>query len=170
MTLNTRELEREPKRFTVRHEVDIPVQVPSSAGEGQLEAAVVGPDQESVPSSVTKDDDGYYHIRFVPRQTGEHRVMVMYGGKEVSSSPYVIRIRDATSMKVKVTEMEQMRTGYSAQKEVSVIIIFVCLTFTRDDCFLPFSFFLIFRLMSLSKFQKKLMRFPPLSKTRMANL
>ena len=170
MTLNTRELEREPKRFTVRHEVDIPVQVPSSAGEGQLEAAVVGPDQESVPSSVTKEDDGYYHIRFVPRQTGEHRVMVMYGGKEVSSSPYVIRIRDATSMKVKVTEMEQMRTGYSAQKEVSVIIIFVCLTFTSDDCFLPFSFFLIFRLMSLSKFQKKLMRFPPLSKTRMANL
>ncbi|RMX60911.1 hypothetical protein pdam_00003464 [Pocillopora damicornis] len=122
VTLNTRELEREPKRFTVRHEVDIPVQVPSSAGEGQLEAAVVGPDQESVPSSVTKDDDGYYHIRFVPRQTGEHRVMVMYGGKEVSSSPYVIRIRDATSMKVKVTEMEQMRTGYSAQKEVDVPI------------------------------------------------
>ena len=133
VTLNTRELEREPKRFTVRHEVDIPVQVPSSAGEGQLEAAVVGPDQESVPSSVTKDDDGYYHIRFVPRQTGEHRVMVMYGGKEVSSSPYVIRIRDATSMKVKVTEMEQMRTGYSAQKEVCVIIIFVCLTFPRDE-------------------------------------
>ena len=93
----------------------------------------MGPDQESVPSSVTKEDDGYYHIRFVPRQTGEHRVMVMYGGKEVSSSPYVVRIRDATSMKVKVTEMEQMRTGYSAQKEVSVIIIFVCLTFTSDE-------------------------------------
>lgn len=102
----------------MRHEVDIPVQVPSSAGEGQLEAAVMGPDQSSVPSSVTKEDDGYHHIRFVPRQTGEHKVMVKYGGKEVSSSPYVIRIRDSTSMKVKVTEMEQMRTGYSARKEV----------------------------------------------------
>lgn len=102
----------------MRHEVDIPVQVPSSAGEGQLEAAVTGPDMSSVPSTVTKEDDGYHHIRFVPRQTGEHRVMVKYGGKEVSSSPYVIRIRDSTSMKVKVTEMEQMRTGYSARKEV----------------------------------------------------
>ena len=118
VTLETHQLEREPKRFTVRHEVDIPVQVPSSAGEGQLEAAVMGPDQSSVPSSVSKEDDGYHHIRFVPRQTGEHRVMVMYGGKEVSSSPYVIKIREATSVKVKVTEMEHMRTGYSTQKEV----------------------------------------------------
>ena len=98
-------------------------------------------------------------------------MMVMYGGKEVSSSPYVIRIRDATSMKVKVTEMEQMRTGYSAQKEVHVIIIFVCLTFTSHEIFpYRFRFILIFRLMFLSKFQKKLMRFPPPSKTRMANL
>lgn len=118
VTLETHQLEQSPKSFTVRHEVDIPVQVPSSAGEGQLEAAVTGPDQSSVPSTVTKEDDGYQHIRFVPRQTGEHRVMVKYGGKEVSSSPYVIHIRNSTRKKVKVTEMEQMRTGYSAQKEV----------------------------------------------------
>ena len=104
----------------MRHEVDIPVQVPDSAGEGQLEASVLGPDQLSVPSTVTKEDDGY-HIRFVPRQTGPHKVMVMYGGKEVSGSPYDIRIRDSTSMKVKVKEMEQMRTGYATQKEVRVI-------------------------------------------------
>ena len=110
-------LEKEPKRFTVRHEVDIPVQVPGSAGEGQLEATVLGPDQMSVPSTVTKENDGY-HIRFVPRQTGQHKVMVMYGGKEVSGSPYSIRIRDSTNKRVKVKEMEQMRTGYSTDKEV----------------------------------------------------
>ena len=97
--------------------MDIPVQVPDSAGEGQLEATVLGPDQMSVPSTVTKESDGY-HIRFVPRQTGQHKVMVMYGGKEVSGSPYAVRIRDATNKKVKVKEMEQMRTGYSTQKEV----------------------------------------------------
>lgn len=118
VSIESRKLEQEPKNFTVRHEVDIPVQVPDSAGEGQLEATVLGPDQQSVPSTVTKEDDGY-HIRFVPRQTGQHKVMVMYGGKEVSGSPYAIRIRDSTSMKVKVKEMEQMRTGYSTQKEVS---------------------------------------------------
>lgn len=117
VTIESRELEKEPKRFTVRHEVDIPVQVPDSAGEGQLEASVLGPDQQTVPSTVTKEDDGY-HIRFVPRQTGQHKVMVMYGGKEVSGSPYAIRIRDSTSTRVKVKEMEQMRTGYSTQKEV----------------------------------------------------
>lgn len=114
-------LEKEPKRFTVRHEVDIPVQVPGSAGEGQLEATVLGPDQMSVPSTVTKENDGY-HIRFVPRQTGQHKVMVMYGGKEVSGSPYSIRIRDSTNKRVKVKEMEQMRTGYSTDKEVDVPI------------------------------------------------
>lgn len=121
VSILSRKLEKEPKRFTVRHEVDIPVQVPDSAGEGQLEASVLGPDQLSVPSTVTKEDDGY-HIRFVPRQTGPHKVMVMYGGKEVSGSPYDIRIRDSTSMKVKVKEMEQMRTGYATQKEVDVPI------------------------------------------------
>lgn len=117
VTIASDKLENEPKRFTVRHEVDIPVQVPDSAGEGQLEATVLGPDQMSVPSTVTKESDGY-HIRFVPRQTGQHKVMVMYGGKEVSGSPYAVRIRDATNKKVKVKEMEEMRTGYSTQKEV----------------------------------------------------
>lgn len=118
VTILSRKVGQEPKRFTVRHEVDIPVQVPDSAGEGQLEASVIGPDQQSVPSTVTKEDDGYHHIRFVPRQTGLHKVRVMYGGKEVSGSPYDVKIRDSTSMKVKVQEMEQMRTGYATRKEV----------------------------------------------------
>ena len=116
--LETQQLEREPRRFTVRHEVDIPIQVPTSAGDGQLEASVAGPDLATVPCTVAKEGDGYHHIRFVPRQIGQHKVKVMYAGKEVSSSPYVIRIRESTSMKVKVSEMEQMRTGYSSRKEV----------------------------------------------------
>ena len=106
-----------PKKHAPKNEVDILVEVPQSAGDGQLEASVQGPDLQSLPTTVSEEDDGYHHIRFVPKEAGEHKVRVLYAGQEVSGSPCTIQVHETTTAKVKPTE--QITTGYRAKREVS---------------------------------------------------
>lgn len=54
---------KDGKGHVVHRDVDIPVHVPREAGEGTLEAEVVDPDLQTVPSTVTLESDGYHHIR-----------------------------------------------------------------------------------------------------------
>ena len=113
-----------PKQYVVQNKVDIPVEVPRSAGDGNLEASVLGPDNSITAASVEEEQDGYHHIRFVPRTAGEHKVRVLYGGQEVSS-PYSIQVHEAVTAKVKEVE------PYYAKQEV------------RDVCLLCYTLYVL---------------------------
>ena len=106
------------KKFAVRREVEVPVQVPPTAGEGKLEASVTGPDLETVPANVIKGTGDEHFIRFVPRKQGAYKIDVTYGGKDVQNSPFRLRATDPTSVRVKLQELESTSQGFFVKKQV----------------------------------------------------
>ncbi|EDO45254.1 predicted protein [Nematostella vectensis] len=104
----------------IRHEVDVPLEVPREAGEGELSATCVGPDMESVATSVTKERDGNHHIRFMPNRSGIYTLSVFYGGREVTNSPLRLRVGDPSS--VRLRESVRQSTVYNTMTEVDVPI------------------------------------------------
>ena len=110
-----------PQHYELKGDVDVPLSVPSSAGEGDIEASVVGPDQKSVPVNVVKEADDVRQIRFLPRMAGEHTVHVTFAGREVSGSPYKVQVHDKVEeeqplravQEVRQTEREKPGPGFS---------------------------------------------------------
>ena len=54
------------------HEVDVPMEIPD--GVEDVTAAVYDPDGKLERSTFRKDLDGLYHLKFLPKKTGEHKV------------------------------------------------------------------------------------------------
>ena len=110
------------KKFLVKREIEVPIQVPHSAGEGQLEASVTGPDLQTVPANVIKGTGDEHLIRFIPRKQGSYKIDVKYGGKAVQNSPFRLRATDPDSVRVKLRELESTSEGFFANKQVTAIL------------------------------------------------
>ena len=49
------------------------------------------PDQHPCPVHVIDKGDGTYDVTFVPEDLGTYSIVVKYGGKEISRTPYRVR-------------------------------------------------------------------------------
>ena len=67
-----RQPEEAESKYLVRRELDIALD--AAEGANNMTAYVKGPDNETVPSSFEKGEDGLYHVKFVPYQAGTYKV------------------------------------------------------------------------------------------------
>ena len=67
-----RQPEEAEQKYLVRRELDIALD--AAEGSRNMSANVEGPDNENVPCSFEKGDDGLYHVKFVPYQPGDYKV------------------------------------------------------------------------------------------------
>ena len=68
--------EEADSEYLVRRELDIALD--ATEGTQNMSSYVEGPDNENVPSSFDKGDDGLYHVKFVPYQPGTYKVRVQF--------------------------------------------------------------------------------------------
>ena len=67
-----RQPEESENKYLVRRELDIALD--AAEGTRNMSSYVDGPDNENVPSSFDKGDDGLYHVKFVPYTPGTYKV------------------------------------------------------------------------------------------------
>lgn len=67
-----RQPEESENKYLVRRELDIALD--AAEGTRNLSSYVDGPDEENVPASFDKGDDGLYHVKFVPYKPGTYKV------------------------------------------------------------------------------------------------
>ena len=72
-----RQPEEADSEYLVRRELDIALD--ATEGTQNMSSYVEGPDNENVPSSFNKGDDGLYHVKFVPYQPGTYKVRAQFG-------------------------------------------------------------------------------------------
>lgn len=53
-----------------------------------LQTKVVDPTGEELPSEIVETGDNSYTIRFIPKNSGEHLINVMYRGRHIPGSPF----------------------------------------------------------------------------------
>ena len=71
-----RQPEEADSNYLVRRELDIALD--ATEGTQNMSSHVEGPDNENVPSSFDKGDDGLYHVKFVPYQPGTYKVRTQF--------------------------------------------------------------------------------------------
>ena len=71
-----RQPEEADSEYLVRRELDIALD--ATEGTQNMSSYVEGPDNENVPSSFDKGDDGLYHVKFVPYQPGTYKVRAQF--------------------------------------------------------------------------------------------
>lgn len=63
------------------------------AGDGKLEAQVIGPDGKATPVNIKKAADGTtYECDYKPTQEGNHSVVVTFAGQEIFRSPFDVSL------------------------------------------------------------------------------
>lgn len=67
-----RQPEESENKYLVRRELDIALD--AAEGTRNMSSYVDGPDNENVPSSFDKGEDGLYHVKFVPYTPGTYKV------------------------------------------------------------------------------------------------
>jgi len=70
-----RQSEAERTQYITQREIDITFDIPEDHWD--VTTLVQGPDDEIMPSSsssVTKSEDGYYHVKFTPYRPGTYKV------------------------------------------------------------------------------------------------
>lgn len=76
--------EEAENKYLVRRELDIALD--AAEGARNMTATVEGPDNDTVPSSFDKGNDGLYHAKFVPYQPGTYKVRLSFLTRYVRSS------------------------------------------------------------------------------------
>lgn len=85
-------------------QIDIPIDVPHDVGE--ITHSVKGPNLEHVQSTLTKERDGLYHIRFTPNRSGRYNVDVLCAGHHIENSPMTMNVQEPGPVNVKLKEFE----------------------------------------------------------------
>ncbi|XP_018054590.1 PREDICTED: filamin-A isoform X9 [Atta colombica] len=62
------------------------------AGEGVPDIRVIGPGGVSQPVQMSKTDAMTYKCHYTPVKEGRHVVMITYGGREISKSPFEVNV------------------------------------------------------------------------------
>ena len=83
----------ESERFYENREADIPIMIPEGSSADYLKCRVTDPEMELLDYELTYDrGSNLYHVRFVPKRPGRHRVDVEYDGVPVDGSPFMMNI------------------------------------------------------------------------------
>ena len=83
----------ESDRFFENREADIPIMIPEGSSADYLKCRVTDPEMELLDYELTYDrGSNLYHVRFVPKRPGRHRVDVEYDGVPVDGSPFMMNI------------------------------------------------------------------------------
>nr|XP_045601850.1 filamin-A-like isoform X1 [Procambarus clarkii] len=66
-----------------------------------VEVSVEGPNGLTVASQIRDNGDHTFRVEFAPRNAGEHRIHVAYGGEEIPGSPFSCKVYDVSAIKVR---------------------------------------------------------------------
>ena len=83
----------------------MPIDVPDEIDE--VSASVKGPDNNYVPSTLERESDGLFHVRFVPAKAGKYTVDVSCAGEPVENSPFVMKIAEPENVQVQLKQFEE---------------------------------------------------------------
>ncbi|XP_076247871.1 filamin A protein cher isoform X2 [Calliopsis andreniformis] len=73
------------------------------AGPGNLGISIRNSEGREVPFSLTDNEDGTYHVTYVPPQPGVHLIDINYGGLNVPQSPIKVNVQPRVDVsKIKV--------------------------------------------------------------------
>ncbi|KAG5671669.1 hypothetical protein PVAND_001857 [Polypedilum vanderplanki] len=61
------------------------------AGMGEIKVVINGPQGKPMVPRIERGKDGKYSVSFVPDELGPYNVSVMYAGKEIENSPFVMQ-------------------------------------------------------------------------------
>ena len=64
----------------------------SKAGKGRLHGKIEAPSGEMLDCEVTENPDGDCQIFFTPKECGDHKASVYFGGEELPGSPFIIHV------------------------------------------------------------------------------
>ena len=56
--------------------------------------------RSSARAHITNNNDDTYSVQYTPKKIGQYSVMVMYDGKHITGSPYLVNISDPTKVKL----------------------------------------------------------------------
>ncbi|XP_076681202.1 filamin-A-like isoform X2 [Andrena cerasifolii] len=80
-----------PNRVRVQDDADFVI-VTKGAGDDVPAVEVVGPDGVNPPVHMSKIDQKAYECHYTPMKEGRHVVTITYGGKEISKSPFEVKV------------------------------------------------------------------------------
>ncbi|XP_042865445.1 filamin-A-like isoform X5 [Penaeus japonicus] len=66
-----------------------------------VEVSVEGPNGLPVAAQVRDNGDHTFRVEFAPRNAGEHRIHVAYGGEAIPGSPFSCKVYDVSAIKVR---------------------------------------------------------------------
>ena len=82
----------ETSEHAAKNEVDLALDGPEEMEVDKMESSVAGPENEPIPSHVSRGSDGHFHVKFTPRQPGPHLVDVRYEGYSVDGAPFTVNV------------------------------------------------------------------------------
>lgn len=68
--------------------------------DGNVQANIVSPSRQVVPTSVSRQSPGVYDVEFVPKEIGTYKISVSYEGLKVAGSPYTCHVYDPSCITV----------------------------------------------------------------------
>ena len=90
----------ESDRFFENREAAIPIKIPEGSSADYLKCRVTDPEMELLDYELAYDrGSNLYHVRFVPKRPGRHRVDVEYDGVPVDGSPFMMNIEGSEGHK-----------------------------------------------------------------------
>ncbi|XP_051528401.1 filamin-B [Myxocyprinus asiaticus] len=76
-----------PASFPVEFTIDA-----KDAGEGQLSLQITDQDGKPKKANIQDNRDGTYKVSYVPDKVGRYTIVIKYGGDEIPTSPYRVRV------------------------------------------------------------------------------
>ncbi|CAK9811186.1 cher [Anthophora plagiata] len=76
-----------------------------SAGKGNVDVTVEDPEGNKIPVDIrfNKDKNLTYSVSYTPRNEGPHKIKILFAGREIPKSPYVVNVEAQAGDPSKVT-------------------------------------------------------------------
>lgn len=88
-----------------------------SAGDGDLNIKLVGPQSDVPKINLREKKSGLYEAEFTPQVGGDYHIEITWSGEQVPSSPFLVNVRERTTSTAGVSDYNWLLDYFDQKKE-----------------------------------------------------